>query len=91
MTEILMSILAGHWTDVGSRLGKAIEACNKSVANVESRVPVSVRRLSDLKAAPEAVEIEAIEPVERAARAVELALVNAQGEDRIDNPTKDRL
>ena len=45
MTEILMSILAGHWTDVGSRLGKAIEACNKSVATVESRVHVSVRRL----------------------------------------------
>jgi len=35
----------------------------------ESRVLVSARRLRDLKAAPEDVEIEAIEPVERTVRA----------------------
>ena len=71
--------LAGHWSEVGGRLDKAVEAYNKSVATLESRVLVSARRLRDLKAAPEDVEIEAIEPVERTTRvlqAVELALVN---------------
>jgi hypothetical protein len=37
----------------------------------ESRALVSARRLRDLKAAPEGVEIEAIEPVERTARALQ--------------------
>jgi len=36
---------------------------------LESRVLVSARRLRDLKAAPEEVEIESIEPVERTTRA----------------------
>ncbi len=66
-----IAVLAGHWSDVGNRLDKAIEAYNKSVATLESRVLVSARRLRDLKAAPEDTEIEAIEPVERTARALQ--------------------
>jgi DNA recombination protein RmuC len=65
--------LAGHWTDVGDRLGKAVDAYNKSVATLESRVLVSARRLRDLKAGTETVDIEAIEPVERAPRALQAA------------------
>ncbi len=79
---------------VGSRLDKAVDAYNKSVATLESRVLVSARRLRDLKAAPEDTEIEPIEPVEqttRALQAVELALVNAPDEDGAGNPPKDRL
>jgi DNA recombination protein RmuC len=60
--------LAGHWTDVGNRLDKAVEAYNKSVATLESRVLVSARRLRDLKAGSETVDIEPIEPVEVTAR-----------------------
>lgn len=71
--------LAGHWSEVGDRLDKAVEAYNRSVATLESRVLVSARRLRDLKAAPEGADIPLIEPVERNARglqAVELTLVN---------------
>jgi DNA recombination protein RmuC len=78
-----IAVLAGHWGDVGSRLDKAVEAYNKSVATLESRVLVSARRLRDLKAAPEDTEIEAIEPVERTARplqAGELAALPAGGD-----------
>jgi len=74
--------LAEHWTDVGGRLDKAVEAYNKSVATLESRVLVSARRLRDLKAAPEDVEIEVIEPVERTVRAlqaVELGRTESNG------------
>lgn len=76
--------LAEHWTDVGSRLDKAVEAYNRSVATLESRVLVSARRLRDLKAAPEDVELEVIEPVERTVRglqAVELAAVSSDGSE----------
>ena len=59
------------WNDVGSRLDKAIEAYNKSVAILESRVLVSVHRQRDVRAGAEDVEIEAIEPVERTARALQ--------------------
>jgi DNA recombination protein RmuC len=63
-----IAILAGHWTDVGNRLDKAVEAYNKSVATLESRVLVSARRLRELKAGSETVDIEPIEPVEVTAR-----------------------
>jgi hypothetical protein len=52
---------------------------------LESRVLVSARKLRDLKAAPEGVEIEAIEPVERTARAlqaVELSLPSSDVRER---------
>jgi DNA recombination protein RmuC len=68
-----IAVLAGHWSEVGSRLDKAVEAYNKSVATLESRVLVSARRLRELKAAPESAEIEAIEPVERTARTLQAA------------------
>ncbi|HET9931278.1 MAG TPA: DNA recombination protein RmuC, partial [Polyangiaceae bacterium] len=67
--------LAKHWSDVGDRLDKAVESYNRSVGTLESRVLVSARKLSELRTAPEGVEIRVIEPVERTTRrltAVEL-------------------
>jgi len=68
-----LATLVGHWTDVGTRLERTVEAYNSSVATLESRVLVSARRLRDLKAAPEGVELPAIEPVERTARTLQVA------------------
>jgi DNA recombination protein RmuC len=59
-----VATLSEHWTDVGARLGKAVEAYNKSVATLESRVLVSARRFRDLKAAPEGAEMSVVEPVD---------------------------
>jgi DNA recombination protein RmuC len=73
--------LASHWTDVGSRLDKAVEAYNKSVGTLESRVLVSARRLRELKAAPDGVEVEAIEPVERKARGLQAVELLGVAED----------
>ena len=42
------------------------------IATPESRVLVSARRLRELKAGAEDLEIEVIEPVERAARALQV-------------------
>ncbi|MEW6682208.1 MAG: DNA recombination protein RmuC [Nitrospirota bacterium] len=66
-----IATLAGHWAEVGGRLDKAVEAYNKSVATLESRVLVSARRLRELKAAPEGTEIDAIEPIERTPRTLQ--------------------
>ena len=77
--------LAEHWAEVGQRLDQAVEVYNKSVGTLESRVLVSARKLRDLKAAPEDVEIEVIEPIERTARALQapaLSLVTPDGTAR---------
>jgi DNA recombination protein RmuC len=80
-----IAVLAGHWGDVGNRLDKAVEAYNKSVATLESRVLVSARRLRDLKAGPDDMEIEAIEPVERTARVLQgtAAIASSSGKNEI--------
>lgn len=56
-----ISTLAGHWNDVGQRLGKAVDAYNKSVVSLESRVLSSARRFNSLQVAT--TEIDAIEPI----------------------------
>ncbi len=63
--------LAEHWANVGDKLGKAVDAYNSATSTLETRVLVSARRLRELKAAPEGVEIEAIEPLERAPRGLQ--------------------
>jgi len=46
--------LIGHWNTVGQRLNQAVDAYDKSVGTLESRVLVSARRFQDLKiGAPE--------------------------------------
>jgi len=60
--------LADHWGAVGQRLDQAVKSYNDSVASLESRVLVSARRLRDLKAGAEDVEIAPIEPVEKIVR-----------------------
>jgi DNA recombination protein RmuC len=80
-----VATLAGHWTDVGERLGRAVEAYNRSVATLESRVLVSARRLRELKAGSETVDIETIEPVDAAPRALqasELSPVPSNGDEQ---------
>lgn len=65
--------LAEHWANVGDKLGKAVDAYNSATSTLETRVLVSARRLRDLKAAPEGVEIEAIEPIELTPRVLQAA------------------
>ena len=63
--------LAGHWSDVGDKLEKAVGAYNKSVGTLESRVLVTARKFEELKAAPEDGEIEAPAPVDTQPRALQ--------------------
>jgi DNA recombination protein RmuC len=59
--------LAGHVTDVGKGLDRAVEAYNKAVGSLESRVLVSARKFAELGTSiPE--QIPEIEPVETTSR-----------------------
>jgi DNA recombination protein RmuC len=62
--------LTEYWGTVGQRLDQAVDAYNKTVATLESRVLVSARRLRDLKAGDAHIDIESLEPVDRTTRAV---------------------
>lgn len=63
--------LGEHWANVGDKLGRAVEAYNSATTTLESRVLASARRLRELKAGAEDVEIEVIAPVERAVRGLQ--------------------
>jgi DNA recombination protein RmuC len=78
-----IATLAGHWGEVGDRLSKAVEAYNRSVATLESRVLVSARRFSELQAAPEGVAIDTPDQIDHSTRAMqapELAATVARDE-----------
>ncbi|MBZ5579256.1 MAG: DNA recombination protein RmuC [Acidobacteriia bacterium] len=66
-----LSDMGDHWSKVGKSLDRAVEAYNSAVGSLESRVMVSARKFADLKTAPLGVEIEVLEPVERAVRAAD--------------------
>jgi DNA recombination protein RmuC len=71
-----ISDMGGHFASVGEALGRSVDAYNKAVASLETRVLVSARKFKDLGAAPEA-EIHLLSPVEKSprdARAPELAI-----------------
>jgi DNA recombination protein RmuC len=60
--------LGEHFTDVGAKLGKAVESYNKAVGTLETRVLVSARKFRDLKAASTELEIGAANQVESTPR-----------------------
>jgi len=64
-----LRLLAGHVTSVGSGLDRAVEAYNKAVGSLESRVLVSARKFAELGASV-AEDIPELEPIETTARAL---------------------
>ena len=73
--------LADHWSDVGQKLGKAVDSYNKSVGTLERRVLITARKLEPLKAAPEGAQIvspELVEHLPRALTAPELVAPRAE-------------
>src|ERR1700722_6242166 len=61
--------LAGHIAAVGTGLDRAVEAYNKAVGNLESRVLVSARKFAELGTSV-AEDIPEISPIETSARAL---------------------
>jgi DNA recombination protein RmuC len=82
-----ISTLAEHWQSVGAKLGGAVDAYNKSVAALESRVLPSARRFRDLKAAAEdsdIAELISLDQSPRALAAPELAVIPVHSNGRAE-------
>jgi DNA recombination protein RmuC len=62
-----LSDMGGHWADLGDALGKSVDAYNRAVGSLETRVLVSARKFKELGATPEA-EIRVLQAVERSPR-----------------------
>jgi DNA recombination protein RmuC len=74
--------LGEHWSNVGDKLGKAVDAYNSATTTLESRVLVSARKLRELKAAPEDVEIDLVEQLDRIPRTLQvLAATDKDGDE----------
>ena len=58
-----MAVLAEHLSDVGSALGKSVQAYNKAVGSLESRILPSARKFKDLGIPSDKV-MAPLEPVE---------------------------
>ena len=67
-----ISDLGGHWIDLGKNLSRTVEAFNSAVGSLESRILVSARKFKELGATPSALEIEALEPVEKTPRPLKI-------------------
>jgi DNA recombination protein RmuC len=63
--------LGRHWSEVGDRLGRAVEAYNNSTASLESRVMVSARRFRDLQVGAENTDITGLKQIEVIPRLVQ--------------------
>jgi DNA recombination protein RmuC len=63
-----ISDMTGHVSDVGQRLGKAVESYNRAVGSLESRVMVTARKFRDLHVGTEQAELEVLEPLEASSR-----------------------
>jgi DNA recombination protein RmuC len=64
-----LRLLAGHITSVGTGLDRAVEAYNKAVGSLESRVLVSARKFAELGASV-ADDIPELDPIETTSRAL---------------------
>src|SRR5438105_4246960 len=76
-----ISDLGGNWMDLGRNLTRTVDAFNSAVGSLESRVLVSARRFRELGAASGAVDIAAVEPVEKAPRSLKVLDISTAAKD----------
>ncbi len=63
--------MSSHFAKMGRSLGSSVEAYNKAMGSLESRVLVTARKFQELGAASTHIEAEALELVERVPRILE--------------------
>lgn len=63
--------MSEHWGRVGRTLSSSVEAYNKAVGSLESRVLVSARKFKEMGAAPRSIELDSLEGIDRIPREVQ--------------------
>lgn len=63
-----LATMGDHFGRVGKNLSTAVDAYNKAVSSLETRVFVTARRFRDLEAAPLDQELETLQPLDLAPR-----------------------
>ena len=77
-----LSDMGGHFDKLGRSLNNSVEAYNKAVGSMESRVLVTARKLKDLKSADPGVELAPLEPLDQVSRQLQAPeLVAPNGEE----------
>jgi DNA recombination protein RmuC len=76
-----LATMGGHVARLGKQLGGAVEAYNRTVTSLESRVLVTARRFGDLGVVTE--QLDAPEHVERSPRAVHAVELLASANDSL--------
>jgi DNA recombination protein RmuC len=66
-----LRVFTGHFDDIGRNLDRALDAYNKGVRSLETRVLVTARRFKE-RGAIAGDEIEILEPIDKAARPLTL-------------------
>lgn len=84
-----IAILAEHWSRVGQRLDQAVDAYNRSVGSLESRVLPSARKFKELKAVAADREIEPLSPVTVETRPLSAAELQSGSGKEGDPPGED--
>lgn len=72
-----LRLLAAHFDDLGDKIGKAVDAYNKVIGSMESRVLPAARRFKELGAGT-GEDIARLEPVDRAPRPLDASDVPRQ-------------
>lgn len=71
--------MGSHWAKMGRGLSTAVDAYNKAVGSLESRVFVTARKFKELGAAASTLDVEPVELVEKMVRVVQVPeLVESQ-------------
>jgi len=60
-----------HWSKVGRSLASSVDAYNKAVGSLESRVLVTARKFKEMGAASRSIEIESVEGIDRIPREIQ--------------------
>ena len=63
--------MSEHWSKVGRTLASSVDAYNKAVGSLESRVLVSARKFQEMGAAARSVELETLEGINRVPREIQ--------------------
>lgn len=63
-----LSDMNNHFSKMGRGLSTAVEAYNKGIGSFESRVLVTARKFKEMGVAPQSIELDEIEPVDKITR-----------------------